>query len=492
MLTLKKIRTLALVGAAGAGLLAVPGNLRADTDTTGGGGEAATASTIETLRNQIAELDEKLRILERKQENADETNTAAFKAIPSIKADDKGLTVESRDKSYQFRLRGLLQTDYRSYLDTEQNKSAAAANNPDQNDGFVLRRVRPRFQGRLWENLTFEFTPELTWSNNTNNVRIIDTWANYRFFDELNFKAGLFKTPVGLERFQSGAATLFPERGLSTNLVATRDLGAEINGVTWDKQLTYRLGIFNGAVDSDDARGNANLDEGVDVAAGIFVEPFKNNGPVWVQGLGFGVAGSVGDNDGPFTGQGRLRYRSGGQDSFFDTNTANFVFDGEHYRINPQIYYYNGPWGFLGEYIYSSQDFARANNAGLTGTIETSAWTAQLSYVVTGEDASFTGVKPLKPFSLKEGGGFGAVELGARIGSVAIDGDAFKTIGGSVLAATGSADEALAYGGVVNWYLNTNTKFQLSYEHTAYNGYLGGAGDRPDEDVITGRFQLSF
>ena len=155
MVTLKKIRTLVLAGAAGAGLLVLPGNLPADTEATRGGGEASTSSTIETLRRQIAELDEKLRILERKQENADETNTAAFKAIPSIKADDKGLTVESRDKAYQFRLRGLLQTDFRSYLNTEQNNSAAAANNPDQNDGFVLRRVRPRFQGKLWENLTF-------------------------------------------------------------------------------------------------------------------------------------------------------------------------------------------------------------------------------------------------------------------------------------------------------------------------------------------------
>jgi phosphate-selective porin OprO/OprP len=454
-------------------------------------GDGDTASTVDALRAQIEELDQKLRILERKQEIADEFTSGEFKKIPDIRADSGGLRVTSKDKKFDFRLRGLLQVDYRTYLDTDLNTSVAATNNPDQNDGFVLRRVRPRFQGTLWENTTFEFTPELSWGNNANTVRITDTWANHKFYDEFNIKAGLFKTPLGIERLQSAASTPFPEHGLATNLVPTRDIGAEINGLTWNKKLSYRLGVFQGVVDSDDSRTNTSLQEGVDVIAGVFVEPFKKNGPLELQGLGFGVAGSWGEKQGTFQNGNRLRYRSAGQDAFFDTNTANFNLAGDAYRLNPSLYYYYGPWGLIGEYVYSSYGFERANNTNLGGRVASQAWSATATYVLTGEDASYAGVKPDRPFSMKEGG-WGAWEIGGRIGSVSIDGDAFNVIGGQRLAVNGSAEEALGYGAVVNWYLNQNVKAQLAYDHTEYNGYAGGSGDRPDEDVIVDRFQVAL
>lgn len=519
---LKKLKKLALVGAAGAGLLAVPAALHADSENAATSGGDATASTVETLRSQIAELDEKLRVLERKQENADETNTAAFKAIPNIKADDKGLTVESKDKAYQFRIRGLLQTDFRTYVGSgEQNNSLPSGQftPTDQNDGFVLRRVRPRFQGKLWDRLSFEFTPELTWSNGGatgNSVRIIDTYGDFKIYDELNVKFGLFKTPLGLERLQSGANTGFLERGLATNLVPTRDIGVQLWGKTWDQQLTYSVGAFNGTVNSDDARGNLDSDEGLDFVGGIFVEPFKNNGPIWIQGLGFGLAGSLADNDSTNanTTNTRLRYRSAGQDPFFDTNTANFGLQGQSYRINPQAYYYYGPFGFLGEYVHSSYEFEGKNRAlasfGRGGNVQSDALTVQLGYVLTGEDASYAGVKPARPVSFKEGGGWGAWEIVTRFNYLTVSDDAFQDFNPGAnnvdrFAAGGSASEALGYGIGINWYLNTNVKFQLAYDHTEYNGYSGrqtattagqaaqvGSGDRPSEDLVAARFQVSF
>lgn len=481
------IRTLALSGWA---LLAIASEPVHAQDK----GETATesADVISALRAQIDALDEKIRILERKQENADETNTAEFKKIPDIRADSGGLRVTSKDKNFDFRLRGLLQVDYRTYLGTDLNASAVATNNPDQDDGFVLRCVRPRFQGTLWQNTTFEFTPELSWSNNANTVRMIDAWLNHQFFPEFNVRAGLFKTPLGIERLQSGATTPFPERGLATNLVPTCDIGVDFHGKTWDDQFSYRLGLYQGVVDSDDSRTNTSLQEGVDIIAGVFVEPFKKNGPLELQGLGFGVAGSWGEKQGTFQNGNRLRYRSAGQDAFFDTNTNNFNLVGDAYRINPSLYYYYGPWGLIGEYVYSSYGFERSNNTSQGGRVASQAWSATATYVITGEDASYAGVKPLKPFSLKDGGGPGAWEVGARIGQVSIDGDAFTQVGGQRLAATGSAEEALGWGAVLNWYLNQNVKAQLSYDHTEYNGYAGGQGDRPDEDVIVGRLQVAF
>jgi phosphate-selective porin OprO and OprP len=516
MLFHKKFTNIVLLGLTGAGLLATPFALFADTETnteTNTETVAESQSTVEALRAQIEALDEKLRILERKQELSDEGNSAEFKKIPTIKADDKGLTVESKDKAFQFRLRGLLQTDFRSYVNSgEQNASLAPGQftPTDQNDGFVLRRVRPRFQGKLYDRLSFEFMPELTWSNGTatgNSVRLLNLYGDYKIYDELNFKFGLFKTPIGLERLQSPGELSFLERGLPTNLGPARDIGLQIHGKTWNEQFSYNAGLFNGTVSGDDSRGNLDGDEGLDFMGSVFLEPFKKDGPLWLQGLGFGLAGSVGDNDSAnttTTGT-RLRYRSAGQDPFFDTNTANAGFDGLSYRINPQLYYYYGPFGLLSEYIISSYEIAgrTAASANSRGTVESDSFVVQVGYVLTGEDATYKGVKPDRPISFSEGGGWGAFELVSRFNFLSVSDDAFRDLDPTAavnrFALGGSASDALSYGIGLNWYLNNNFKIQVAYDHTEFDGYSdrqngvgNGQGDRPSEDVVAARFQVAF
>jgi phosphate-selective porin OprO/OprP len=56
------------------------------------------------------------------------------------------------------------------------------------------------------------------------------------------------------------------------------------------------------------------------------------------------------------------------------------------------------------------------------------AWQLALNYVLTGEDASYKGIKPNAPFA-PGSGNWGAWELVARIGQLNIDNDAFS--GGS-------------------------------------------------------------
>lgn len=43
----------------------------------------------------------------------------------------------------------------------------------------------------------------------------------------------------------------------------------------------------------------------------------------------------------------------------------------------------------------------------------------------------------------------------------------------------------------VNWYLTGNTKFVVDYETTVFAGG-NKVGDRPDEQVVIARAQLSF
>jgi phosphate-selective porin OprO/OprP len=446
---------------------------------------ADDAESIAALKAQIEEMDQKLRILERNAELATEKNDAEFKKIPVVKASDKGLQVESKDGAYKFRLGGLLQVDNRTYIDG----GDGGASDP-LDDTFALRRVRPRLRGTLWEKLDFDFQPEFA-----GTVRILDAYGDWKILEDesLRFRFGQFKTPVGLERLQSASNVLFIERGLPTNLVPTRDIGLQLHGKAYDGVFTYGLGVFNGVNDGYDARGNLDTNDGYDIDGRLVVAPFKKTDIDFLQGLSIGVAGSWGTETGAVSNSSsdgrRIQYVSAGQNPFFRINDAGgTTFDGDRIRYNPQLTYYYGPFGLLSEYTVTQQEFARG---GKQQTLINQAFTAQASYVLTGEDASYEGVKPAHPFSFGDGG-WGAWELAARYGFLDVDSAAFDGDPATRLATVGSVSGANAWAVGLNWYLNTNFKFQLNFEQTYYNGGDGLVGDKPTENALLSRLQVSF
>src|SRR5205823_3707158 len=104
-----------------------------------------------------------------------------------------------------------------------------------------------------------------------------------------------FKEPVGLERLQSGANLLFVERGLPTQLVPNRDVGVQLHGELFDGAVNYAAGLFNGVQDSGSGDSDVGSDDHKDVAARLFAQPFKKSKPGPLQGLGFGLGGSWGN-----------------------------------------------------------------------------------------------------------------------------------------------------------------------------------------------------
>jgi phosphate-selective porin OprO/OprP len=51
---------------------------------------------------------------------------------------------------------------------------------------------------------------------------------------------------------------------------------------------------------------------------------------------------------------------------------------------------------------------------------------------------------------------------------------------------------AAAWGAGVNWVWNSNLKYVLDYERTRFKGGALGGGDRPTENSVQTRLQLSF
>jgi phosphate-selective porin OprO/OprP len=328
---------------------------------------------------------------------------------------------------------------------------------------------------------------------------------NYRYAPWLQVQAGKYKAPLGLEQLQPDPYTLFNERSLVTALGPNRDVGAELKGDVFDGRISYAAGIFNGVGDGRNS-SNADFEDDKAFVGRLFFQPFKKTDLSFLQGFGFGVAGSfedmqrTGNNNGlPSTTGGSLPgYYTAGQQQFFAYNATNamVVADGQHWRLSPQGYYYYGPFGFLGEYVISNQRVGHTETNVLlfSKELEHTAWQIAGSWVLTGEDAAYgSSVVPLRSFNPREGG-WGALQLVARYGELNLDRGTFPLFSDNRT----SAHRAQEWSVGLNWYLNRNVLFKTSFSHTDFSGG-GGAGTsapanvtRHDENVFFTRIQLAF
>jgi phosphate-selective porin OprO/OprP len=434
---------------------------------------------------RLEELDQQVKVLARERELDQEAAAALAKAQPRLSVGANGLIASSSDSNFVFNLRALLQVDTRTFF----NGSGAPGN-----DGFLLRRARPIFQGTVFRDFDFQFTPDF----GGNTVQIFDAYINYRYAPWAQLRVGKFKPPLGLELLQSDANTMFNERSLVTDLIPVRDVGVQAWGDVNGGLASYAAGIFNGVGDSR-ISSNTNLDNNLNFAGRLFLSPFKNSDRAAWQNLGVGVAGSIGNdsqtaNGLPSTTGGTLPgYTTAGLQQFFAYNptSGKVVADGLHWRLTPQAYYYYGPLGLLGEYAISDQG---VRNGTATAQLHNTAWGITAGWLLTGEDAAYaSGVTPLHPFNPRQGQ-WGAWQIVARYSELDIDNDAFPIFANPATAA--SAAQGWSAG--VNWYLNKNLRMNASYSRTTFTGG-GGAGTtapaittQQPESVISTRLQLAF
>ena len=431
---------------------------------------------IRRLEERITLLDQKVRVLERRDELDREAAAAKIKTTPSISIGASGFNIQSADSNFVAQIHGLVQVDNRTFF----------GDKIQGNDSIVLRRVRPIFSGTLFKDFDYQLVPEFGGSTPS----IVDAYLNYRYEPWLQLRAGRFKVPVGLEQIQSDTVTAFQERSLVTSLVPNRDLGFQFWGDIKNGAVSYAVGVFNGV---GDARNSANSDfeDNREVAGRLFFQPFKNSTKLALQGFGFGVGASYGKTTTNATGlPNNNGFATDGQQTFF-SYTNGVVANGDHLRVSPQAYYYYGPFSLLGEYAISEQRVSRGTAPLTSRTLRHTGWGVTAGWVLTGEAASFTGVTPRKAFNLHEGG-LGAFQLVGRYATLDIDDAAFLGYASS----TASASEARAWGVGLNWYLNKDLRISTSYSHTDFSGYSGialtGATVRKPEEVWFTRVQLSF
>jgi len=451
---------------------------------------AAQAQEVsnEELLKRIEEQEQKILVLERKLEINDEAATTAKESTPTVSAGPKGFSLRSADGKNQLRLRGTLHLDGR-YLDGEDPGGVV--------DSFQATRVRPIFEGTFANIFDFRFMPDF----GQGRTVIQDAWVNARFNPAAALQFGKFKSPVGLERLQSANDMRWVQRAFPTALVPNRDIGFQLGGDVGGGRFSYQLAYLNGSNDGSSAETftDADVNDDKEYALRLFAHPFAESDSFAVRGLGIGIAGTFTDQAGNSLQPLLPSFRTPGQSTFFRFRQfsttlgapAGTIADGERTRLAPQLYYYVGSFGLMGEYTEVSQDVSRVVPTGVRErTVDTSAWQLAVSYFLTGEEASFRGYQPKTRFSLEDNTA-GAFELKARVQSLSVGDEAFAGGANSFADPLASASQADSWGVGLNWYLNENVKWLLDYEHTTFEG--GAAdGDRADEDAIQLRLAVAF
>ncbi|MFA6163315.1 MAG: porin [Methylobacter sp.] len=437
---------------------------------------------------EVEKLTRKVNTLERKLEVQDEVTTSTFQKLPVFEAGADGFKITSSDKKHQMRVRGAMQADGRFFIEDNGSKLT---------DRFEIRQARIWLEGYFFKDLYYKIMPDFAASSNI----LPDAYLDYGYHPAAQLLVGKFKPAISLERLQGDSDGTFLERGFPTYLASNRDVGIQVHGafampgykaetvagpIDTKNTFTYQVGVSNGSGDDGSPDADAkDTDDNKEVTGRLFAFPFHHTGYTWLEGLGLGVAGSVGN---PNKQALKTQATPIGRTNYLDyakTNTgvATPTSDGGTYRIYPQAYWFAGPFGAIAEYVVSSQHLV----SGKTDIKQDNkAWQILASYVVTGEHNTFTGVKPIQNFDPFKGT-WGALQLAARYGELDVDNDTFK-----IVDPNQSASKAKAWTLGANWFLNSNALIRADYENVSFDGGASKGADRPNEQVFATRFQLAF
>jgi len=156
-------------------------------------GGTAAAQTIE-------DLEQRIKVLERKLEIDKEAAATAAVDAPVVRASSRGFSLQSKDAAYNLRLRGLVHFDYRNFTSDD---------GPDGGDTFTAQRVRPTIEGTIGKYFDFRLMADF----GQGRTVLQDAYVVGRFDPGFAVTLGKFKAPFGIERLQSSTVAALKATG---------------------------------------------------------------------------------------------------------------------------------------------------------------------------------------------------------------------------------------------------------------------------------------
>jgi phosphate-selective porin OprO/OprP len=432
-----------------------------------------------SLESRVAELE---KVVNQAAEN-DQATTAAADSPPMIDLSkcagwQDGFFLQSQDKSFNLRITGQVQADYRDFLDS---------NDRTDIDTFLVRRARLGIEATMLNYYEFRLLPDFGGSAPT----ITDAYLNVHYWDGLQFEAGKFKQPVSYEQLIQDRYVPTMERSMIDQLVPARDEGFMIHGrKLFEDRLDYAIAVSNGEIN-----GNTDTNNDKDLNARIAVRPF-NDPERWdlLRHLQFGISGGEGvenESVNPNT------LKTPATVPWFAYKTG-VLADGLRTRLSPELAYFYRGWGFAAQY-YREEQQLEPSAKGPIENVVSKGYYIMATWLLTGEErVEYTQqIDPLRPFNqCCPFRSPGAWELVARTSRLDVDPGVFKA------GATNLADPTKYSSGAtemtlgVNWYFNKWARTQLNWEHAWFDDPVA-LGTAPHiylthQDTLYTRLQFIF
>lgn len=444
------------------------------------GSAAATQNEIDTMKQQIMELQQRL----------DDLQIAQGNEIKEIKEKQDAVQLDFKDGKPTFRtgdglftmsIRGRAHLDVARY---NQDSESKAATGGGLNSGANFRRAELGVEGTFMRDWGYYTNFQFGDSGRERAGIIKESYLSYNGIDGISLVAGAVKTPVTIDDTTSSNDITFIERSAAANMHVS--LGAGDGRVAFGGRghtgdfyysLFYSMNTVNTS-DNTSSEGSAVVGR-----TAYHFEPMENTN------VHLGASGTFKfDPDGPVRFRDRPELRV---DPTRLTDTGDIAADSA-YVFGPEFAANYGPFKVQGEYYY----FKVNRSDGLSDP-DFNSWYVQGSWVLTGEKykysmskAAYSGVKPASPFTL--GGGIGAWEIATRYSQTDLDYKAgsagFATPAGGI---RGGEQDIITVG--LNWYPINNVRMMFEYLNVDIDRLnAAGADVSHNYDAVAARFQYAF
>ena len=302
------------------------------------------------------------------------------------------------DDRPSLRLGGILRLDLTSKI------GLTVRTAPDEDPDAAMEQSRIGVDGRLFEVVEFQIEREV--GDDEQPWR--DVFAEFRKWRGMRVRGGRFKVPFGRERLTSISDLDFVHRSIPTEaLTPGRDTGIELNGRILGRTLNYQAGVFQH--DGDVSRGGTDAPAGRTAAARVVSTPFARASSRALQRVEVGLSMTTGDVPEGLNG---LRARTSNE---YEAVAPVYVF-GRRVRFGADAAFAQGPLSFKGEFL-EARDQRQRQGLGEEDLpdVVASGWYVSGTAFVVGRLKS-NGTAPRTPLW---GGGIGAIQIGARVESLA-------------------------------------------------------------------------
>ena len=192
------------------------------------------AARVEVMRQQIREILGESAFRESLMQS---TVTAGY---------DKGFFIRGSDDKFSLKINGRLQFRWTHYATRGTNRYLRPGLQRNDRTGFDVQRLRLGFKGHAYD-------PKLTYrvelragASARYDFGVQYSYVNYRFAEEFQIKAGIFKIAATRAQMTSSANLQFVDRPMPDAVFSlSRGLGVRIWGRLFDKRLDYYLDIVN-------------------------------------------------------------------------------------------------------------------------------------------------------------------------------------------------------------------------------------------------------